>query len=107
MISETPFSVHHGALLDPPSTEIWVRKTDDPKLLAKDIKSDITKYQYVDLACIGAATVNQAMKAVAIVREHMRRVVAVPYFSMVTDENGNEKTRLMLRVTECQESVQK
>ncbi len=105
LIAETPFSVKHGKMTDAPDTEIWIRGKEDPKRLARDIKAAVNSYEYVDLACIGASAINQAIKAVAIAREKMRTIVCVPYFSLVTDEQDNERTRMVLRITACRQDT--
>lgn len=103
LVNETPFSVDQGKLLEPPLTEIWVRGKEDPKQLAKDVFDDISVFGRIDMACIGAAAINQALKAVAIIRgkQPTATIVVVPFFSVISDDKDRERTRMMLRVIYC------
>lgn len=106
-IVETPHAVDDGVLLTAPDHEIWVRGHEVVQRLAKKIIDRLTErddqktWPYVDLACIGAACVNQAVKAIAVARESSNELLIVPFFSTITDESDRTRTRVMLRVTRC------
>lgn len=103
LVRETPSSINHGRMDEPGVTEIWVRGGDEPNKLAKEILHEVKNYEFTDLACIGAATINIAVKAIAIARDKIKTIVAVPYFSTVIDDKDRERTRIILRVTKCPE----
>lgn len=102
LIGSTPTSVDHGVLLEPLDSEIWVSSHEDAKRLANEIVDNIYKFGFVDLACIGAGCVNQAIKAIAVAREAMREnnheVGTLPFFSTIKDDKDRERTRMILRV---------
>lgn len=103
-MEEAPFVSNDGVLLEEPQDEIWVRSGDNVQALADDIDFTMAGRGYVNLACIGAGAVNQAVKALAVAREiaaleHSYSLVAQPYFSNITDDQDRKRTRMMLRVT--------
>lgn len=85
-----------------PSTEIWVRGGDGVARLVDQVFERLEFHRYVDLACIGAGAVNQGIKAVASARARAasagRDLLCRPFFSVVLNDAGDEKTRLVLRV---------
>jgi stage V sporulation protein SpoVS len=91
-------------VLVPDQGEIWVRSGDDVHKLAADLLDMLDDFRYVDLACIGAGCLNQAIKAVAVARERLARVardiVMQPYFSSFIDDRDRSRTRIMLRCVE-------
>lgn len=84
--------------------EVWIRGHEKPHQLA-DVIIDALVGQaldYVDLACVGASPVNQAMKAVACARQHAclldKQLYVQPFFSTAEGNEGDRITRLILRV---------
>lgn len=112
--SRAPYKVRDGEVVEVPPDELWVRADTGVHALADKLISVVLELPYVDLACIGAATVNTAVKAVAVTRERLSHhgldLWVQPYFSTVEvppsrDTPGwfeegevEERTRLMLRV---------
>lgn len=104
---KTPYALDEGPVVNLPDDEIWVRSSDDVrktanKILAKLSESELEP-QYIDVACIGPASVNQAIKAIAVARSTVADVqldlVVKPYFSTIEDEQMQVRTRIILRVT--------
>jgi stage V sporulation protein SpoVS len=108
LLIATPTKMIEGEVHETPSDEIWVRNNDEIHHLVRQIRrkiqpDDTHQWRYVDLACIGAACVNQAIKAIAIVRDELRdeaniNVYCVPYFSTIIDDRQRRRTRMMIRV---------
>lgn len=103
MSFRAPYQVKEGEVLAPPDHELWIRSGDNVHRTAEDIIHAMTFNTCVDLACIGAACVNVAMKAVAVAREKIESVngdyYVQPWFSSIIDDSGRDRTRLMLRVS--------
>lgn len=103
MLVEAPFISNDGVLIEQPEDELWVRSGDNVQDLADDIDETMEGRGYVNLACIGAGAVNQAVKAIAVAREiaaeHRYSLIAQPYFSNITDDQDRKRTRMVLRVT--------
>jgi stage V sporulation protein SpoVS len=108
-----PFKVKEdGDMSRPRDGEIWVRTTDDVHKLAADLldmledKPVVNDVRFVDLACIGAGCLNQGIKAIAVARERIERhgtdLTVQPYFSSFVDDEGRNRTRMVLRVTEIE-----
>lgn len=98
-------SKDEGELVERPEDEIWVGRDEDVHSLAVTIVQYLENGdEYVDMACIGAASVNQAVKATAVARakveekDQSRTLVMMSGFSTIVDEEGLTKTRIMLRV---------
>lgn len=102
-VTPAPFKVKEGPVLEAPEHELWMRAADNVHRTATDIIDSLRDESTVDLACIGATCVNQAMKSLAVARERMKRqgfdVVMQPFFSTIEDDQQRERTRLMMRVT--------
>ena len=115
LLEITPTKIVEGEVLTTPDDEIWVRNNDDTHGLSKQIIEHIESnedhgWRYVDLACIGAACVNQAIKAIAVVRDEIRTkygndLYCAPYFSTVIDDRGRRRTRMMLRVIPADQAL--
>ncbi len=87
--------------LPQPGIPMRVKAISDPASLGGAIAQVMRREESVDLSCIGAAAVNQAIKGVAVatgflVAEAINLAV-VPYFEMV-DIDGAERTSIRLRV---------
>lgn len=83
---------------------MWVRANDNPNDLAEEISTTCME-QGVTIAAIGARAVNQAIKGIAIARERFfdasggyGDLDSVPFFSTIVDEQGRERTRMMIEV---------
>ena len=78
-----------------------VKASSNPGSLAGAIAVRLKDGQTVSLEAIGAAAVNQAVKAVAIARGYMAQsgsdLVTVPCFSQ-TNVDGREKTSILLNI---------
>lgn len=102
-MTDAPFVTNDGTLTEQPEDELWVRSGDNVQALADDIDATMEGRGYVNLACIGAGAVNQAVKAVAVAREiaaeHAYALFIQPYFSNIVDDQERKRTRMMLRVT--------
>lgn len=89
-------------LLVPAPSEIWVRNGDDVHRLCADLMERLEDFDVVNLACIGAGCLNQAVKAIAVARERMLKynedLVVQPYFSSFIDDQDRNRTRIVLRV---------
>jgi stage V sporulation protein SpoVS len=102
--SPAPYKEKQGVVVESPDHELWMRSHDDVHRTASDIVDELLESDtgWIDLACIGAACVNQAMKAVAVARERLMRrhkdIVAQPWFSTITDDQERSRTRLMFRL---------
>lgn len=104
-----PFKGKEGQVLVAPDHELWMRAADNVHRTAADILGEFQSdgitdgIATLDLACIGAACVNQAMKSVAVAREKAKRqgfdFVIQPFFSTIIDDQDRERTRLMMRLT--------
>jgi len=102
-----PFSVEQGVMTEQPDNEVWVRAGDKVNKLAARVVEfarlqDFLDHNTLDLACIGAAAINQAVKAIGAARMELQRdmldVVTQPFFSTIIDDKNRERTRLVLRV---------
>lgn len=97
-----PYKENQGVVTEAPEGELWIRSHDDVHRTATDIVEELNHSVQVDLACIGAACVNQAMKSVAVARERLSTrghdIMVQPWFSTITDDRGEKRTRLMLRL---------
>lgn len=105
-----PTKIKQGKVIEAETDEIWIRANENVHRIAKKISDSIDagveddgdSGAYVNLACIGAACVNQAMKAVAVARESIIlkgfELLARPFFSTITDDKDRERTRLMIHV---------
>jgi stage V sporulation protein SpoVS len=97
-----PYKQQQGQIIESPDDELWIRAHDDVHRTATDIVDELRDREWIDLACIGAACVNQAMKAVAVARERMqdrgKDLITQPWFSSIIDDKGRKRTRLMFRV---------
>lgn len=90
-------------LLEQPETEIWARTGDNVKHIADQIYVALeAQSAFIDVASIGAGALNQAVKGIATARQRFLAVGmdihCVPFYSVVTDDRGGEKTRLVFRV---------
>lgn len=104
MLAAAPYKVKEGQVIKQPSDEIWARSTDDVKKLASKIIDGINANgEYIDLACIGPAALNQGVKGLAVAREMLAEaridLMAQPYFSTIEDDKQRSRTRLVLRIT--------
>lgn len=105
-MTRPPYVVREGEMTEEPDDEIWVRSGDGVHKLVERIQTVLDSGPYADVACIGASTVNIAVKAVAVLREKVGDgldVYVQPYFSTVIDNDrddltDNIKTRVVLRV---------
>jgi stage V sporulation protein SpoVS len=100
-----PYKLKEGKVSDMPDHELWIRGGDNVHQTATDIIKDLVdaKMKFLDLACIGAAAINQGMKSLAVARERLARksidIIAQPWFSTITDDQDRERTRVMIRLT--------
>lgn len=89
-------------LLVPKLGEIWVKNDEDVHRLAGLIVDGLQDVDLIELACIGAACSNQALKGIAVARERLQKagedLVVQPYFSSFVDDQQRNRTRMMLRV---------
>lgn len=98
-----PYAVKEGAVEQQPPGEIWVRSTDGVAGVADSLCSALTQMGHVDLACIGAASVNQANKGIAVARERLSHsgydIYSQQFFSTIEwdDPDDPDRTRLMIR----------
>jgi len=103
-LTQAPYKVREGDVTEQPEDEIWVRAQEGVAVICDKIMIALDNMPYVDMACIGAAAVNQATKAVALARDRTHTgdsrmdLYAQPYFSTVDDEEHDGKTRIMIRV---------
>lgn len=102
-----PFTTHDGKLVEQPDDEIWIGSGYTPHMVAESILDRINEStDRALLAAIGAKAVNQAIKGVAVAREIYNQknpwldFDVVPYFSTIIDEEGRERTRIMMMVIE-------
>jgi stage V sporulation protein SpoVS len=100
---KTPYKLKEGKIVECPEHEFWIRANDNVRTTARDIAAAVTgKYSWIDLACIGAACINQAIKSIAVARELVAReqcdLIIKPFFSTVIDDKERERTRIVLRV---------
>lgn len=98
-----PFTVESGRVTVEPSGEIWVRKSDEVQEISRRIWFALQAGRpYVDVAVMGAAAVNQAMKGIAGAREKLlndgKDLNLVPYWSSFLDHEDRSRVRLLLRV---------
>lgn len=113
LLETTPTKTIDGELHTAPNHEIWVRNNEDIHKLVRNVIDRMNGkdgWHSVDLACIGAACVNEAIKAVAIVREQVRdkhstEVYSVPFFSTITDDKNRRRTRIMVRLIPVVENL--
>lgn len=102
-----PYVQDDGVIAEQPEDELWIRSGDNVTTTARDIEDFLLDFpgNYLDLACIGAGAVNQAVKSIAVARENLgslmveTSVVVQPYFSNIIDDQGRKRTRMMLRVS--------
>lgn len=100
-----PFRMNQGKVIEMPESELWMRSQDKVQPTATEIINDLTDgaREFLDLACIGAGAVNQAIKAVAVARERLAKksldLMIQPWYSSIVDDRDRERTRLMLRLT--------
>lgn len=98
----TPLSAKRTRL-EECDAEIWVAGRLGTNVLARRLYWLFleNKDQFVDLACMGVDSVNQAVKGVAAGRTMLRPadldLIVVPWFSEYV-ERGQKQTRIMLRV---------
>lgn len=102
-MTDTPYKIKEGKVTERPEHEFWIRANDNVHQTARDIIAAVTgEFDWIDLACIGAACVNQAMKSIAVARELGAKkdidLVVKSFFSTVTDDKDRERTRLLIRV---------
>jgi stage V sporulation protein SpoVS len=97
-----PYSENAGVMIDQPGHEVWARSGDQVGTIADHVIRRLGRYPFVDVACIGAGAINQALKGIAVARkEHLQtggELVVVPFFSMIEDDKGRERTRMVFRV---------
>lgn len=98
-----PYAVEDGVVDRQPPGELWVRSSDGVASVADALCQALTQMGHVDLACIGAASVNQATKGIAVAREKLSPsgydLYVQPFFSTIEwdDPDDPDRTRLMLR----------
>jgi stage V sporulation protein SpoVS len=101
-LEQAPYKENQGSVTEAPEGEMWMRSHDDVHRTASDIIEELEPNKWVDLACIGAACLNQATKSVAVARERLNKrrldLLVQPWFSTITDDKDRVRTRLMLRV---------
>jgi len=72
-----------------------------PKAAAGSIATVLKEYGYAEVKAIGAASVNQALKAIIITRGYCAPIgidiVCIPSFE-TTYIDGVEKTRILMRI---------
>jgi stage V sporulation protein S len=82
---------------------IKVSAKTSPKSLAGSLATVLSEHGFAEMTCIGAASVNQAVKSIAIARGFVAPagidLVCVPAFETVTIEE-NEKTRIRFKINE-------
>jgi stage V sporulation protein S len=82
---------------------IKISAKTSPKSAAGSLATVLAEHGYAEMIAIGAASVNQAVKAIAIARGFVAPagvdLVCVPAFETTTIE-GNEKTRMRFKVSE-------
>lgn len=80
---------------------LQVASASIPKTVAGAIVHQIKEHEFAELRAIGAAAINQAVKAIAIARGYLAPtgvdIVCIPFFCTV-DIEGNEKTAIKFRV---------
>jgi stage V sporulation protein SpoVS len=97
-----PYVSNDGYVAEMPVHEFWIRSEDNvPRTVDELLASFHT--MHMDIACIGAAAVNQAIKVLAAARQKLEvdniDIVIQPYFSNILDEHNRKRTRMMLRAT--------
>lgn len=104
MMNRPPFSIEQGVLLEQPESEIWARTGDNVKTIADQIFTALAESSlpFVDVASIGAGALNQAVKGMATARQKFLAlgldIHAIPFYSVVIDDRGGEKTRMVFRL---------
>ena len=82
---------------------IKVSAKTSPKSAAGSLATVLMEHGYAEMIAIGAASVNQAVKAIAIARGFVAPggidLVCVPAFE-TTNIEGNEKTRIRFKINE-------
>lgn len=82
---------------------LFVRSSTDPHTTCGALIRYLEEGHSVVLRAVGAGAVNQAVKAVAIARQHLIRqskeILAAPGFEMVSIEEV-ERTAVVLRIVE-------
>lgn len=96
-----PAFSRQGEIPVEPEGEVWVRSREGVAVVAGKIAAKLLDLPYVDVACIGATTVNIGNKAIAELRKTYEGrpldLFVQPYFSTV-EHDGEERTRIVLRV---------
>lgn len=82
---------------------IKVSAKTSPKSAAGSLATVLSEFGHAEMIAIGAASVNQAVKAIAIARGFVAPagidLVCVPAFE-TTKIEGNEKTRMRFKINE-------
>lgn len=99
-----PYVQDDGYVAEMPSHEFWIRSQDNvPRTVDEFIQALAGLPGHIDIACIGAAAVNQAIKVVAVARQRLAEkgldVILQPFFSNILDDDDSRRTRMMLRAT--------
>lgn len=81
-------------------TILHVGAKTDPKKLAKVIKKNVIEHNVAEMRMIGASSVNQAVKAVAIARKFFvsrdSDLICTPSFTKVEGKNEDDKSTAIL-----------
>lgn len=101
-ICRAPLKANQGVMTEAPESELWMRANDDVHRTASEIVQELEDSLWVDLACIGAPCVNQAIKSIAVARERLAKkakdINVQPWFSTITDDQDRKRTRVILRL---------
>jgi stage V sporulation protein SpoVS len=98
-----PLSVYQGKLTARPAWEVWALSEDSVAQVADGILALLeTGTGPIDVASIGPAALNQSVKGIAEARARLRKqgldLVVVPWFSVIVNQQDEERTRIMLRL---------
>ena len=104
------YTMYEGKVDRDTEDRVWVGKEENVQHLAQLIVDKLERDRYLksqdepwlDLACIGWSSLNQAVKAIAVARELVgpgkHDLVMQPAFSTIVDFAEQERTRIILRV---------
>lgn len=99
-----PLSQYDGKIELQRDFEVWVRSKDFPTNIARKIVETILNISHVHVCTIGADSINQAVKGIAIARQMWRELTdgedlyLTVYFSTIIDSNNKQRTRMVFRV---------
>lgn len=105
-IIEIPFPLesYDGKVDGSKAEEIWVRSKDFPSNIARKIVELVDSHGQAHVCTIGAESINQAIKGLAVARQMWRDLkddqdlYGIPYFSTVLDQDDHRRTRMVTRV---------